>query len=99
MVRWSDLQMVRSSGIFDTSDFAYQSHFDLTRIRHRIFDLLGDIPGDFVGDGIIHRLGIDDDAHFAAGLDGVGLPYAFETGGQLFEVLETLDVAFQRLAP
>src|SRR5260370_17609747 len=71
---------------------------DLTRKAELCFDPLGDIPRHQLSSCVIDLLRLDQDPDLAAGLDGVGLLHALKRVGDLFELLEPLDVCLERLA-
>ena len=69
-----------------------QHDLDLTRIFQLIFNALGNVAGEEYHIVIVDLFGLDHDADFAAGLDGKAFFNAFKTGGNLFKLLQTLDV-------
>ena len=71
---------------------------DLTGVLHLVFDALGDLPGQHNGVGIADLFGLDDDAHLPTCLNGIGSIHAVKGVGDLFQLFQTLDVVFQRLA-
>ena len=62
-------------------DSRHHRHLHLPRILHVLLDAVGDISGEEHSRSVVHLFGFDDDADFAARLDGVGLLDAGETGG------------------
>src|SRR5690606_16134169 len=67
----------RLACVLDAAQLADERHADFTGILHLAFDFPGDVAGQLGADLVVDELGIDDDPHFAAGLDGVGLADAF----------------------
>lgn len=78
---------------------ADDSYFDLSGIGKAFFDFLYDVTSEPHGRKIIDFFGLNEDANFASGLDGVGLFNALETVGDLFEALEPFEIVVQALAP
>src|SRR5699024_3692597 len=68
---------------------------DLAGIGKVFFNLAGDALTEHVGLIVIHVFGIDHDADFAPGLNGVRFGYSVEFGSDVFQILKALDVAFQ----
>ncbi len=92
------LPTTASSGEIDGADFAEDGDADFAGVGHFGLDAFGDVAGDEFGGGVVAAFGIDDDADFAAGLDGEGLADALEARGDAFEFLQALDVAFEGFA-
>src|SRR6266853_3010947 len=84
--------------VFDGPRLADHGDPDLTRKAELCFDPLGYIPCHQLSSCVIDLLRLDQDPDLATGLDGVGLLHALERVGDLFELLEPLDVCLERLA-
>ena len=78
--------------------FAQNVNLDLAGIGELVLDLFGNVAGQkhhlVFGDG----LGLDHNADFAAGLDGIGTCNAREALGNFFQFLQALDVVLNVLA-
>src|SRR3989475_12285658 len=57
----------------DRPRLANHDHLDLARVLELALDLARDLIGETRRGGIVHRIGCDDDPHFASGLDGEDL--------------------------
>ena len=68
---------------------------DLAGLGKVFFNLARDIPAQQVGGIVIHIVGIDHNAEFASGLNGVGLGNAVEGRSDVFQIFQALDVVFQ----
>ena len=84
--------------VFGAAGFADDVYADLTGIFQLLFDALGHFLGQHPGAVIGDILGLDHDAHLAAGLDGKALLHAGEGIGDLLQLFQALDVVFQALA-
>src|SRR5947209_5867197 len=73
-------------------------HFDLAGIRELFLDLADDIAREAGCGEIVDLLGSDEDADFAAGLDGEAALDAGEALGDRLQVLEPPHVRVHRLA-
>src|SRR5918999_5285529 len=71
---------------------------DLAWVGELVFDLLGDIAGDYLSLDVVDRVRTNHHAHLAAGLHGEHLLHAVVLVRDLFESLQALHVRFQRLA-
>ena len=69
---------------------------DLAGVGEIFFYFPGDVPAQQVSGVIVHIIGIDHDAEFPPGLDGVGLGNAVKGSGNVFQILKTLDIVFQQ---
>src|SRR5262249_41960485 len=69
---------------------------DLAGVLDLLLDLLDDVAGEPDRLEIVDLLGVDDDAHLAAGLDRERLLDAGEGVGDLLERLEPADVVLDR---
>lgn len=78
-MRFHDIPPLRVdlSCVVHRACFADDGDFDLTRIGHFILNFLGEVEGDLVGLLVGNLFGADDDAEFAAGLNGVCLDNAW----------------------
>src|SRR5262245_41187530 len=85
--------------IVDGASLADDGDFDLSRIFELVLDSSGDVLREpdrfFVGD----LLAFDHDADLAPRLQRERLGHAFERVGDALELFETLDVAFEDVAP
>ena len=70
--------LARLSCGFDGSCFADDADLDAAGVGEFLFDAAGDIAADDGGFFVVDDAGFDEDADFAAGLDGVALFDAFE---------------------
>ena len=84
-------------GVLHRARFANDVDANLTRILHFLLDALGNFLGENLRAIVGHVVGLDHDAHFAAGLNRVALLDAGEGGCNLFQLLQTLDVVFEAL--
>lgn len=83
---------------FDGSGFSEYGDFDFAGEGHLVGDSFGDLVGGEVGLVVGDSVGVDHDADFSARLDGECFG---DTGlglGDVFEVVEALDVAFHGFA-
>src|SRR5208282_2883277 len=92
------IRIFQLPGHFNVPRFADHGHFDFTGVRQLLLEGLHDIVADLGGDLVAGFLGIDQNAKFAAGLDGIGLLHAREAAGDPLEFLHSLDVTLQALA-
>ena len=76
------------------TSFADNGDFHLSGICHFVLYALCDFIRQAFGFGIVDFIGTNDYTQLAAGLDGIGLYYAGIRQGELFEVVETLDIGF-----
>ena len=74
-------------------------HLDLTGVLQFFLDLLGDIPGQQHHLVLADLVGSHHDADLSARLDGEGLLHTGEGGGDFLQLLQTLDIVLQVLAP
>ena len=88
----------RSACVFHRSHLAQHGDLDFTGEGHFLADAFGDVARDVVAVGVVDRIGVDDHADLAAGLDGEGVGDALHAGGDFLELLESLDIFLQRLA-
>ena len=71
-------------GVFDGASLADDVDLDDARVTHSGFNLVGDVAGEFEGGEVVDLFGLDDDADFPTGGDGVGFVDAGEGGGDVF---------------
>ena len=83
---------MESLGDFDAAGFADDGDADLAGVLEFVFDFCSDVAGEGVGLIIIDMVRLDEDAKFAARLDGEGFFDARKAGGDFFEVFDTLEV-------
>ena len=84
--------------ILYTADFTQESYFHLAGIRQLIFDFLCYITSDLPGVGIVDRFGVHDDSDFPACLNGIGLFDPAKAGGDILQIFQSFDIAFQCFA-
>src|SRR5712691_12849379 len=72
---------------------------DLAGIRQLLLDLAGQVAGQDGAFCIRDRVLLHDHPDLPAGLDGAGLAHALVVHGQLFQLLEALDVGLDSLPP
>ena len=84
-------------GVLGAAGFADDVDPDLAGILHLLLDGLGDLLRQNADAVVVDILGLDHDAHLAAALDGVALFDALEAVGNLFQLLQPLDVVLQAL--
>src|SRR5258707_10678071 len=90
---------MRSLRVLDGAGLANHRDANLAGIRELGLDLLRDVLRQPERLLVGELVAVDDDAHLAAGLDGEGLLHALERRGDLFELLEPLDIGLEDLAP
>src|SRR5688500_5087380 len=85
-------------GKFRGPGFTNDGHLDLAGVFELVFNPSGDVLRQ--PDRLLVRdlLALDDDADFAAGLEGEGLGDAGERVGDAFQLLEALDVGLEDVA-
>lgn len=83
--------------VSNRSLFPDHRNLDVARVLHFIFDLLGDIEGEFIGFFVGNFFAFDNDPQFTTGLDGVGLHDTGIGECEVFEFLEALDIALDDL--
>src|SRR5207244_3940741 len=84
--------------VFHRSRFSHHRDLDLARVIKLLLDGPGDIVADLDGFAVGGARGVGDDAHFPAGLDGVGVLDAWEAGRHRLQLLEALHIFLERLA-
>src|SRR5439155_11167865 len=77
---------------------AEHGHANLAGVRQGLFDGRGNVARQLGRFAVVDAAGVDDDADFAAGLNGEGLVHAGEAAGDRFEFLQSLDVAVEAFA-
>src|SRR5262249_14014592 len=73
-------------------------HLDLAGVVELLLDGLGDVAADLDRVAVARLAGVGDDAHLAAGLDGVRVLHTGEARRHRLQLLQALDVLLQRLA-
>ena len=72
-------------GIFNNPRLADHCDFNLAWVLEFLFYFEGNVAGHYFGFGVGDFFWRDEDADFAAGLDGVNLFHALERAGQFFQ--------------
>src|SRR4051812_32201575 len=83
------------SGDFGRPRLAHYRDLDLAWILHRLLDLLRDVAGQAHRGQVVDFLGLYQDAHLTAGLDGEGALHALERRGDGLQRFQTLGVALK----
>src|SRR6056297_3565358 len=87
------------AGEVDRARLTDHHDLDLPRILELALDATGDRLRDLGDLPVAHLPRLHHDAKLAAGLDGEAALHTGLFHGELFELLQSLDVAFEHLAP
>jgi hypothetical protein len=77
---------------FDAAGFADDGDADLAGVLEVVFDAADDVAGELGGFVVGDFARLDEDAEFAARMDGEAFFDAGEGGAELFEVFDAFDV-------
>ena len=85
--------------IINASCLPDDSDFDLSGVVHFLFYALADVPCEHLRFRIIYFSWLDNDADFAAGLEGVARFDATELAGYFFQLVKPFQVQISSYAP
>src|SRR5690625_642938 len=88
---------VRLACVLHGPRFPDDGDLHLPRVLHVLLDAVGYVARQENGAGVVHLLGLDDDAYLTAGLDGVAFLDTREAGGDALQPFEPLEVGLERL--